>query len=52
MDGCADKAGIKRHLAGLAENKGLSSKTNYVPSDFPLEPVQTNHNDLRASVLD
>lgn len=31
MDGSADKADSKRHLAGPAEKNGLILKTNYIP---------------------
>ena len=35
----------------LGQQKNRSQKQIIFPSDFPLEPVQTNHTDLRASVL-
>lgn len=46
MDGSADKADNRRDLAGPAEKKGLISKQIMYSSDFPLEPVQTNHKDF------
>lgn len=44
MDGSADKADIKRHLAWAAEkNPDRSQKHIIITSDFPLEIIQTNH---------